>query len=648
MPLAIPRRSVSAFAAARLAKQPKSFPGIEQEPAALPKPDFEAADIAIVPYDDRLDDEITGYGPAAFDEVSKISSTHFSSFDKSNVSQNDNLGAQVILKPGQSITAIGVYDVQVLKGSVVLYGAVLRPRGTVPGSNRPVPGSGKHRVFALSNSALPQILARRDGASIKLSTVRSAFDKLGKLSPLFRNISSGDLNRSFTILRTNQDDALQRSLGALESDKEASSLIATLSNRSEMRERQCTLVVGAKSAGKSTFNRMLCNSITTMNPESRCMYLDIDPGQPEFGPPGQISLVEVVKPLLGPPYSHPATASSPYFRSLRCHAIASTSFKDNPDHYLGCVKDLIQYISHRKLGSLPLVVNSCGWVNGIGANVLVDVVLSLHSRSVDLVVLEPVDAALVQTIQSSSNSIYVHRLPRRFTRSSIRTPAELRNMQTMAYFHHREPTTNSSQSTWLGEPIDSMWPYSVAYDGIDPDILAVLSYSYSPDPELLAEVLDGSIVAVVKVNDQAFDSEHLLRQTDASVHERAIRHNILRTPEGLPYLPSEYSMPLEPKYSECIGLALVRSIDYDHKRLLLITPTPRDQMTTNEDEHIVLVRGAFDPPEWAYLESLHFHDEPGNEVDVEDRPWVSRREMVGVEGAVWRMRHPPLASSVAK
>nr|POE48882.1 polynucleotide 5'-hydroxyl-kinase grc3 [Quercus suber] len=642
------KAQLSAFAAARLAKQPRSTPVIEEQLQVLEGAELIATAVGTVSYDGQINGNRIPHGPTGVRDMSSTSSIQFSSFDRSNVSRDDNTEFRTTLKPGQSITVVGEYDLQVLKGSVTAYGATLRPQGTIPGTNQSVPGSGKHRVFAPSITALPQIVARHEGALISISAVESTLNKLGTLSPLFRNISSGNSDRSFTILHTNRDDPLVRSLNLLESDKEISTLVTTLSNRSEARDRQCTVVVGAKSAGKSTFNRMLCNSIITMNPDTRCLYLDIDPGQPEFGPPGQVSLVEVKAPLLGPPYSHPATTNSPYFRSLRAHTIASTSFKDDTGHYLHCVKDLIKHISHRKLENFPLVVNSCGWVNGIGASVITDMVSLLHSRSLDLVVLEPVDSALVQALQSGTHSIQIHKLPRRPTRPSIRTPAELRNMQSMAYFHHAETAIDRSGPTWVDSSIDEMWPYSIAYDGANPDILVILSYGYPPDPGYLAETLDGSIVAIVKVNDRVFERESSQPESQAPSDGRTAVDHIVKTAEGLPYLPTEWCTPLEPTYTECLGLALVRGIDVDHKRLLLISPTPQERMVTNENEHIVLVRGAFDPPEWAYLESLHLHDEPGHEVDVDDRPWVNRRDMVGVEGAVWRMRHPPMASAMAK
>jgi polynucleotide 5'-hydroxyl-kinase GRC3/NOL9 len=65
------------------------------------------------------------------------------------------------------------------------------------------------------------------------------------------------------------------------------------------------------------------------------------------------------------------------------------------------------------------------------------------------------------------------------------------------------------------------------------------------------------------------------------------------------------------------------------------------------EKTVVLVRGNFDPPEWAYLEELYKTDGAPPGSSRVERPWVSRKGLVGVEGAVWRLRHPPMASAVA-
>lgn len=61
-------------------------------------------------------------------------------------------------------------------------------------------------------------------------------------------------------------------------------------------------VCGGKGTGKSTFLRYAVNKL--LNSFKKVVYIDLDPGQPEFGVPGTISVTVVEKPLLGPNYTH--------------------------------------------------------------------------------------------------------------------------------------------------------------------------------------------------------------------------------------------------------------------------------------------------------------------------------------------------------
>ncbi|CAG0882541.1 unnamed protein product [Darwinula stevensoni] len=63
------------------------------------------------------------------------------------------------------------------------------------------------------------------------------------------------------------------------------------------------VICGDQNTGKSTLARYLVNRLLS----SRCkevLYLDVDPGQSEFTVSTCLSLVKVMKPLLGPPWSH--------------------------------------------------------------------------------------------------------------------------------------------------------------------------------------------------------------------------------------------------------------------------------------------------------------------------------------------------------
>lgn len=163
-------------------------------------------------------------------------------------------------------------------------------------------------------------------------------------------------------------------------------------------------------------------------------------------------------------------------------------------------------------------------------------------------------------------------------------------------------------------------------------ITQVLNYGQAPHPDFLGEVLDGSVVALVVIDENIIDQSAIERTSQ----------------EFIPYLPtptSGHTPPLDPRHSHCVGLALVRGIDAEARTFHLVTPLAETDIAKIMDKRIVLVRGGFDPPEWAYLEDIYAAKE-GVVDDVEERPWVSRKEQIGIEGSVWRLRHPPMAKDV--
>lgn len=415
---------LSAVAAARLARQSKQLQPDDGliVPAAS---HISANSVATALYDGHQSDSLpSGIDSEVADFVATIprpsQTARLSSFRKGGILQDSEEGLKINLNATESITIIGEYSIEVTKGIVTVYGAAINP------------SAGVQRVFAPSTHAVPEIIARKDDTTIFVRSVKASFAKLENLSPLFRNIWAKNTkqDRSFVLLNTRDDDDLRRSFAVLELDGPSQSILARLSKRMESdTPTPCVMAIGPKSSGKSTLNRLICNTILNKTPRRRCIYLDLDPGQPEFGPPGQVSVIEVAAPLLGPPFTHPATKQSTSFRLLKSHSIAGTSFKDDPQHYIACVKDLLRHVDRR----YSLAINSCGWVTGLGASVLGQLAKDLAIT--DLVVLEPVEDGLIESLKPFSKSPVVHRIPRRSTRPSARAPAEIRTMQTMAYFH---------------------------------------------------------------------------------------------------------------------------------------------------------------------------------------------------------------------
>ncbi|KAH0468594.1 hypothetical protein IEQ34_003627 [Dendrobium chrysotoxum] len=142
---------------------------------------------------------------------------------------------------------------------------------------------------------------------------------------------------------------------------------------STSRSPPIAVICGPKNSGKSTFSRLLLNSL--LERYDRVGYLDTDVGQPEFFVPGCLSLHLVDECL-------PDLMKTPMREPERCIFSGDISSKRDPDAYINFIFQLYDYFlekfyqsddaySHRK-ALLPLIINTAGWVKGTGFDVLVE------------------------------------------------------------------------------------------------------------------------------------------------------------------------------------------------------------------------------------------------------------------------------------
>lgn len=123
-----------------------------------------------------------------------------------------------------------------------------------------------------------------------------------------------------------------------------------------------SVVCGAKDTGKSTFTKYYVNRLLSVYD---CVaYIETDLGQPEFSPSGMLSLHYITQPILGPAFSHQ------HLEPARSFFFGSVHPKDNPDYYLACFSELVDHWQTTK--HIPLVVNTQGWVSGLGYDLLMD------------------------------------------------------------------------------------------------------------------------------------------------------------------------------------------------------------------------------------------------------------------------------------
>lgn len=161
------------------------------------------------------------------------------------------------------------------------------------------------------------------------------------------------------------------------------------------------LVCGAKGVGKSSMCRYLVNRMLNQYP--KVAYMDCDLGQPEFTTPGQVSLHLLDSPVFGPPHANLRRPQVAYF-------VGNTTSKPEPLLFSAAVRALAeQTMAFQQQQSTsfaadgpppPIVVNTDGWVKGMGEDLLGAVIDAVHPKHI------------VQILGSSvSRTFHLDRLP---------------------------------------------------------------------------------------------------------------------------------------------------------------------------------------------------------------------------------------------
>lgn len=453
-------------------------------------------------------------------------------------------------------------------------------------------------------------------------------------------------------MHTSADDSLKRHLRPLHLEKKWSTAINVLSQRGG---RLKAMVCGPKASGKSTFSRYLLNHLLSPAPQTEnkhdnsdgVAFLDLDPGQSEFSPMGQVYLAHLRSPFFGPPFTHPSLDGSNEGTMIRAHHIGATSPRDDADHYVLAAMDLVE--RYRALlasyPQCPLIINYPGWIFGQGLEVATWLVRSLGLSDV-VYMSEKGPTEVVEPLGAAAHAAMTPliTLPSQPTDFVSRSSAQLRSMQIQSYFHISRPA-GLHNPVWLDAPMSHNRPILVDYAGPRQGILGIMVMGSQISPDFLHDVVEGSIVAVVAVESvdaimgaESYEPERLEPDTADETTEKQSDHDvnmdeppdtsatekeqqqqqqsdmlettITRTKrENLPYLfvGTGSSIPLDPRASHSLGLAIVRSVNVASQKLELITPIPTAQIaeSVKNGRGVVLVRGQLDNPNWAISEEYY-------------------------------------------
>lgn len=314
--------------------------------------------------------------------------------------------------------------------------------------------------------------------------------------------------------------------------------------------------------------------------------------------------------MTGPAFTHPT-------KPFRAHFIGSTTPRSSPAHYMACIAALLETYrlevqsspppvdeelleDHRVLHTIPLVINTQGWVKGMGADLLAKV----------LELAQPTHIYAFQQQQhsdhgaspGSSSSLEYRQHPppppppphsRSYSLTPISpslsvryTPADLRALALLSCMHASPASSPSSDKSapcyWsTAIPLAAIPPWEIDCTRASASIVLVASGGEDVPPEELIHALSPGLVGLVRFNDPGLG--------DGAVAEDCYI-------QGAP-APS-------PLVSECVGLGLIRFASTTStsasKSLVihLVTPVPPASLAQVR----VLVKGDMELPVWAMLD----------------------------------------------
>ncbi|TPX36291.1 hypothetical protein SmJEL517_g01423 [Synchytrium microbalum] len=341
-------------------------------------------------------------------------------------------------------------------------------------------------------------------------------------------------------------------------------------------ETQTVCVIGSKHVGKSTFARYLTNSL--LNQYAALSYLDADLGQPELSPVAVVSLHTVSNYLLGPPFTHlDSTTSKSVF-------LGASSPKDEPDAYLDALSELVRERNENdESRTIPCVVNTSGWVKGMGFDLLSHFILTLKPTHIIHVTDDstpsknlPADFGQILAQMAGPQLNYtvpaitmIEAVDETVARSRF-SAMDFRTLNLQSYFCI--PTSMQTTIPTYTHPT-CQTPTSASCSSIQ-----IQFVHGSVPPQHTLRALNGTIVGLVI--DSSFPKQEATDVDEASKKKLAL----LKTQTILPA-----------RNTHCVGLGLIRAIEQTDTEIILYVITPV-RLNMLQKVNLIVRGGGFEAP----------------------------------------------------
>lgn len=349
------------------------------------------------------------------------------------------------------------------------------------------------------------------------------------------------------------------------------------------RRNKIVLIVGNKNTGKSSFLKLLANTLlSAASTNAGVQILDIDPGQPELCLSGCISLSNITSPLIGTVHSFLVQKSTEVVKYL-----GFNSPNIQPLNYLRQLDQLIDSVITSK--NTITLINSPGWVKGFGAEIIAHLNANLDITSLIQLSDELRDLDIIREIPWNRETEIV-RLPaaNRSTHSfNTYSPLIIRNAKLLSYMHY-----DAVSRVFDFNPLLLKSPYRLSYLTPTSDVRRMRSFNGIVG----VSIFDSQGVSVADVP-QSLECQYVALVT--------ISIDTLLSLEGQDPKPSSsspncitesfiHSVP-----STFHGLAIVHSVDTQNQTINIYTPI--DTVTLSENlasgkEKLLLVKGRGEVP----------------------------------------------------
>jgi len=286
-------------------------------------------------------------------------------------------------------------------------------------------------------------------------------------------------------------------------------------------DRFVAIVEGPKRVGKSTFAKMLLNSLLARY--GAVAYLDTDLGQPEFTPSGFLSLNVLRRPALGASLPLAAAPERTLTRLLNSCAgpsfthialplasrfLGSTSPASDPSAYLEAAQALLETYAleveypldgdasssegRKIVERIPLVINTQGWVKGLGADLLDK--LKALARPTHVFSFSTPDDAPAPPLLGALTTLLPSAPPSPL--ESKWSAADYRVLSLVSYFHAL--VVESGTAAWdFTRPLLAQAPFAVTLGDLPGGVrLATAAGESIPHTHVL-HALNGALVALV-------------------------------------------------------------------------------------------------------------------------------------------------------